>query len=235
MIIRRERTTFFCIRQEDHARLAADLMSQWRADGFPDNPRRDQILRATREHDGGWIEEDAATHVDSSGEPLDFVAVPPTVKQRIWPRGADRLAAASPYEAALVAEHALTVHGQLRQDPMWGLFFRSMEKIKADLLSRSGDLASHLDEDYRVVQTGDQLSLIFCNGWTAPFPRQGGRAVLVGSTLEISPDPFGGVEVPLGVVGRRIPARSYASATDLRNTLAAAGEEVLEGIAVGRV
>jgi len=234
VIIRRERTTFFCITQPNHAALAGELMAQWKMDGLADNPRRDAILHATREHDGGWIEEDAATHVDATGEPLDFVAVPPTVKQRIWPRAAARLAAASPYEAALIAQHALTVHGQLRQDPMWTLFFRAMEKTKAELLSRCADHAPHLDEDYRFVQTGDQLSLIFCNGWTAPFPRQGGRAVLAGSTLEIAPDPFGGAKVPLRVMGRRIPARSYSSAADLRDTLAEAADEVLEGVAVGR-
>jgi hypothetical protein len=234
VIIRRERTSFFCITQPDHAQLAADLMSHWTLDGLAAHPRREAILRATREHDGGWIEEDAATHVDATGEPQDFVSVPPAVKHRIWPRGAGRLATAHPYEAALVAEHALTVHGQQRTDPVWSPFFRIMESTRAELLARSADLAPFIDEDYRFVQTGDQLSLIFCNGWTAPFPRQGGRAILVGSTLEITPDPFAGRRIPLRVPGRRIPARSYGSPADLRSTLAGAPEQILEGFAVGR-
>jgi hypothetical protein len=233
MIIRRNQDSFLCIAQPDHAALAAELMSHWVADGFASHPRKTSILLATREHDGGWIEEDAQTHVDASGEPLDFVSVPAAVKHRIWPRGVARLSKDHPYQAALIAQHALTVHGQLRADPIWRSFFQVMDTTRAELLSRCGDLGQYVEEDYRFVQTGDQLSLIFCNGWTAPFPRPGGRALLIGTTLQITPDPFAGARVPLRVIARRISARQYASAADLRDTLRTAPQEWLEGVAVG--
>jgi hypothetical protein len=245
MIIRRDRKDFLFITQPDHARLAAEIIAHWRTDGFPDNPRRDSILLAAREHDNGWIEEDEMTHVDAAGEPLDFVATPVPVKHRIWPRAAARLAEVDGYAAALVAHHAIALHGQQLSDPLWRGFLAKMERIEADLLAAGSperaalptgnpERAALLHEDYRFVQVADQLSLVFCNAWTAPFPRPGGRTILKGTTLEITPDPFGGERVPIRVRARRTPARTFASAADLRATLDTAAVEILEGTAVGQ-
>jgi hypothetical protein len=234
MIIRQNRDSLLLIAQTDHARLAADLMTEWQADGLPTHPRRDVILLATREHDNGWREEDAATHVGVDGEPLDFISVRPAVKHRIWPRAAERAAEADPYAGALVAQHALSVHGQQRSDPEWRSFFETMERVKRGLLARCGaGAAATLEADYRFVQMGDQLSLVFCNGWTAPFPRTGGRTILKGTTLEVSPDPFAGRRVALAVPARRLARRTFASAADLRAALVAAPVEPLEGHAAG--
>lgn len=235
MIIRRDRKDLLFITQTDHAALAADIVSGWCAEGFPSNPRRQVILLATREHDNGWHEEDAMTHVDAAGEPVDFVAAPLPVKHRIWPRAAARLATTDPYAAALVAHHAVALHGQQRPDPAWRGFVDRMTRIEADLLAQcQGDgLEQTLREDYRFVQAGDQLSLVFCNAWTTPFPRSGGRTILKGTTLEITPDPFDGAQIPLHVRARRIPARTFASAGDLRAALDAAPVEILHGEAVG--
>jgi hypothetical protein len=231
MIIRSDDGCLLCLTQPDHAALAADIMARWtELDG---HPRRESILLATREHDGGWIEEDRATHVGTGGDPLDFISVPVPVKHRIWPRAVTRIASTDPYAAALVAQHALSVYRPHRTDALWQSFFSTMEEAKADLRRRCGHVAGHVEDDYRFVQTGDQLSLIFCNGWTAPFPRPGGQAWLSGSTLHISPDPFAGERVPLSVSARRIDARPYASARDLRDTLDAAPTETVEGVAIG--
>ena len=235
MIIQRLKNELLCIAQIDHAALAAEIMSDWRLGGLPEHPRRDAILEATRLHDDGWREEDSEMHVSDAGEPLDFVGVPPTVKHRIWPRAAGRLAESrSPYIAALIAQHALTVHAPLRQDPAWRLFFTTMERTRDTLLSRATaqEAAGALD-DYPFVRIGDQLSLIFCNGWTTPMAGLGYRAILKGITLEITPDPFEGRRVPLRIDARRVPARTYNSAADLREAHASAPRVALEGEAVG--
>lgn len=228
MILRRDGSSWWCIQQIDHAAMAAELMAAWNT--LRDHPRREAVLFAIRQHDNGWIEEDAHTHVDGSGEPLDFISVPAAVKHRIWPRAVARIERDHPYEAALVAQHALTVHGQQRMDAAWGPFFQTMEGLRSRLLERAGAWAdASLDEDYRYVQLGDQLSLIFCNGWTAPFPRHGGRSVLQGTTLVTTPDPFDGATVPIRVTARRIPARGYDSPADLRATIDAAPPADLTG------
>lgn len=232
MILRRDGAAWLCIQQMDHAAMAAEVMAEW--NDLRDHPRRGAVLFAIRQHDNGWIEEDARTHLDVSGEPLDFISVPVPVKHRIWPRAVGRIGLDHPYEAALVAQHALTVHGQQRVDEAWRGFFDTMEDLRATLLARCGAHAvATLDEDYRYVQMGDQLSLIFCNGWTAPFPRHGGRSILKGATLVTTPDPFAGARIPMQVPARRIPARSYASPADLRATIDAAPADILMGTVQG--
>ena len=234
MIIQRRGDELLFITQIAHAALAADLMDAWQLGGLPDNPRRDAILSATRNHDDGWREEDAELYVDKEGSPQDFVAVPPEIKQRIWPRAAGRLGAESPYIGALVAEHALTVYARLRDDPAWHRFFADMERTRDALLARaSPDEAAGAADDYRFVRIGDQLSLIFCNGWTAPLEGPGYRAILNGNTLEISPDPFDGRRVPMQIEARSVPPHQYPSAAELRTACAASPVRMLEGEAIG--
>ena len=235
MIIRRATDRLLFITQPDHAALAAAIMRHWRPGGLPGHPRQASILAATANHDDGWREEDAQLHVGDDGEPLDFIAVPATVKHRIWPRAVERLAREqTPYIAALVAQHALTVHAPLRDHPEWRRFFQTMQRTRDAVLARAApEEREHLADDYPFVRTGDQLSLIFCNGWTAPLAGVGYRAILTGITLRITPDPFDGGRVPLAIRARSLAARSYASAADLRAALADAPELVLEGEAVG--
>lgn len=234
MIIQRGTTELLLITQPDHAGLAAGLMAGWRLGGLPDHPRRAEILAATRQHDHGWLEEDALTHVAPDGQPLDFIAVPPDVKMRLWPRAVEQLAETAPYVAALVAQHALTVNAPTRRDGAWPAFFDAMTYARDAQLARVPEVsAADLEADYPFVRTGDHLSLIFCNGWREPLSGAGYRAILKGVTLEISPDPFGGATVPLRVPARSIPARPYSSPADLRQAFAAAPVRPLEGQAVG--
>jgi hypothetical protein len=236
VIIRRLPRAFLFIAQQDHAALSAALMDEWQLDGLREHPRRDAILLATREHDNGWLEEDAMTHVDANGEPLDFISVPPAVKQRIWPRASLRLADTAPYAGVLIAQHALALHGQQESEPAWRPFLARMERIKAELLTRCtpGAAATVLD-DYRFLQAGDQLSLIFCNGWTAPFPRPGGRVALEGTTLVATPDPFGGRRIPLRVPARRLDLQTFPTNRALRQALDATDVEYLIGEAASTV
>jgi hypothetical protein len=139
MIIQRRGGELLFITQAAHAALAAAIMAEWALGGLPDHPRREAILIATRHHDDGWREEDARLHIGPDGEPLDFIAVPPDVKQRIWPRATERVLRRSPYAAALVAEHALTIHEPLGGDPAWRAFFARMQVIRS---SRAGAIAA---------------------------------------------------------------------------------------------
>jgi hypothetical protein len=142
----------------------ADIRGAWEPGGLRQHPRRDDILTATRRHDDGWQEEDADLHIGRDGHPLDFVAVPPAVKQRIWRRATGRLAEISPYVAALVAEHALTIHAPLRADPAWRAFFERMEAIRDAALTRSQRDLPALGEDYPFIRTG-ALALNCCLNW----------------------------------------------------------------------
>ncbi|CAN5572914.1 hypothetical protein BH23ACI1_BH23ACI1_33210 [soil metagenome] len=234
MIIRRILEDLLFIEQQDHAALSAAIMAEWRLGGLPDHPHRAAILLATREHDSGWREEDAMTHVGEAGEPLDFLSVPPTVKQRIWPRAVARVAALDPYAGALVAQHALSLHGQQQTEPAWRPFLRQIEQIQGDLLARCAPgAAGSIADDYRFVQAGDQLSLVFCHGSTASFARPGGCVLLEHAVLIVTPDPFEGRRIPLRVPARRLPFRTFGSERELRAALDAAPVENVQGEAQG--
>lgn len=236
MIIRRDSESLLFITQPDHARLAAEAIAHWRADGLDAHPRRATILFAVREHDNGWIEEDETTYVDEAGQPLDFVSVPLDVRHRIWPRGVDRLGRQDAYAAALVAQHALTVHRQMHDEAPWRTFFDAMAARRAALLERCGVMAARtLEADYAFVNAADRLSLAFCTGWTQPLESHGRRIILRHRTVEVSPDPFEGTRVQLRVPARRLPDRRYRSSAELRAALDDTPIESLEGFAAGPV
>ena len=235
MIVRNDGLELVLITQPDHAGLSGRIIDAWQADGLPRRARRSTVLLATREHDNGWREVDAAPTVNPrTGRPHDFVNAPGEIKRAIWPRGVARLAPTDPMAAALVAQHALTV---LDRDatPPWRTFFAAVQAERDRLLADGaydGELPRLLD-DYRLVFLGDLLSLVFCCGWRRRFDRQGYGIVLKGTTLSIDPDPFAGANVPLAVAARQIPNRRYRSAGELGAALARAPEIELIGLAVG--
>jgi hypothetical protein len=233
MIIRAEPARLY-ITQPDHAALAAEAISYWQDDNFASHPRRDVILLAAREHDNGWMEEDAETHLDGDGRPLDFVAVPAAIRQRIWPRAVARMAQRSTYAAALIAQHAIAVYSHTRTDPAWDQFFDRMTALRDSLLKQSGLPPATLAADYGFVNAADRISLAFCTGWREPLESMG-RRIILGSRnmLEVMPDPFKGRRVPLRISGRRLADRTYATATEFRAALESAPVVVLEGEAVG--
>jgi len=234
MIIQPDGDSLLFITQPDHARLAGETIAHWQDDGFPTHPRRDVILLAAREHDNGWVEEDASTHVDEDGTPLDFVSVPVSVRHRIWPRAADRTAARSPYAGALIAQHALAVYSSTRSNPGWEEFFRTMTERRDTLLARSGIDFETLQQDYAFVNAADRISLAFCTGWHEPLESHGRRIILTPQhTVEISPDPFAGARVPLRIRARRLPRRGFESSSSLRRALDDAPVEFLESTAAG--
>lgn len=233
MIIRADGNSLLFITQPDHARLAAEAIAHWQLDGFAEHPRRSRILRATEQHDNGWIEEDEATHVDSEGVPLDFVAVPAPVRQQIWPRAVARMMPEDPYAAALIAQHAIAVYSASRNDRGWDAFFEGLSVKRDALLAESGIGRADFDNDYKFVNAADRLSLAFCTGWTKLLESYGRQITLNGSVVEVAPDPFAGARVPLTVRARRLPQRRYRSSDDLRAALHGAPVEVLHGEAVG--
>ena len=233
MIIRPDAHSLLFITQPDHARLAAEAIAHWQLDGFPENPRRSTILLATREHDNGWIEEDAATYVDGEGSPLDFVTVAAHVRQRIWPRAVERVRPENPYAAALIAQHAIAVYSASRNDPGWDSFFEELSRKRDMLVAGTGIDRATFEGDYQVVNAADRLSLAFCTGWTKPLESYGRRIMLHGNVVEVTPDPFGGARVPLMIRARRLPNRRYGSSGELRAALNDAPAEMLHGEAAG--
>jgi len=209
-------------------------MLAWQADGLPTAARRDAILLATRAHDDGWAEEDRLPIVDpASGRLLDFINAPSDVRQRVWPSSVTRLSG-TPYAAALVAQHAISVYRSSRSNPEWAAFFKALEHLRNSMLAACESLdLEDLIEDYFFVRAGDLMSLIFCNGWTRPERLDRYELRLKGRRLHVKPDPFGGREVEFAITARQIANDRYTPRT-AADAWRSAPSQMLAGVASSR-
>jgi Protein of unknown function (DUF3891) len=233
MIIRCDEVSLLFMTQPDHARLSAELLARWTADGFPAHPRRAALLLAAREHDNGWREVDESPAFDAAtGTALDFVSVPDEIKYSIWPRGLERIAEGSAYAAALVAQHAMSIYESHREKTAWAAFFDEMTARRDRELARAEQSPEELENDYRFLSIVDLLSLVFCNAWPDEHERFGCRVRYASAGIDISPALFPEA-VPIRIRARRLPNRRYASAADLRAAFEDAPPEFIEGQARG--
>jgi hypothetical protein len=232
MIVRSAGSVLHLISQPDHAALARRIMERWAPLYGAD--RRHSILLAVETHDNGWNEPDMHPSIDpSTGRIFDFITIPASAKQAVWPRGVAQLAAEDEWAAALVAQHALTIYERFLAEAEWAEFFPAMTATRDTLVSRSGGTPAQLAHDYGYVRIGDLLSLIFCNLWQDEQPYDRWRFRLDDRTVTVTPDAFAGRSVPLAVTAREIPDIAYASDEDLRGALRTAPRITLHGMITG--
>ena len=232
MIIRPQQGSLLFITQPDHAAAAADLVAHF--DGFADNPRRQQIHLAVRDHDAGWQElDDDIVFDQASGRALDFLGVPEPFKRSVWPSAIERLADRAPYAAALIAEHAIFVYGANLDKPDWQPFFTDLEGRRTKLLTRCGLTHDTLKQDYPFLGIADLLSLSFCHGWREPKERFGHSVWCDGAAVTMTPSLLPAAPVPVRVRARVLPDRRFDSREALRGALATAPVEFLTGVARG--
>jgi hypothetical protein len=217
MIVRSVDDGVQLITQPDHARLARAIME--RCTALASRPRRETILHAIAEHDAGWAPEDAAPTVNpQTGTVIDFVSVPIRVRHAVWPRTIAQLAD-DPWAAALVAQHALTAYDRFRSDAEWAAFFAAMESARAAMARASRTPLEELAADYSFVRLGDLISLAFCTGSTDEQRFAGWTIQLSGSHVVVTPDAFGGQEIPIEISARQIRRQLFRSDAELRDAL----------------
>ncbi len=233
MIIRSRGPSLVLITQPDHASLAARLMTAWTSDGWPDHPRRASIMHAIEQHDNGWAALDVAPIVEpGTGRLLDFISAPAEVRQGVWPRGAAHLSA-DPYAAALVAQHAVSVYGRFRDREDWRSFFTQMEHVRDDYRLRTGVALDVLQRDYFFLRIADLMSLVFCHEDMGPQHLGAYDIRLDGDVLVVSPDPFGGIEVPFEIRARELPRQPYGTPAAASDAFDASRPIALRGVARG--
>jgi hypothetical protein len=235
MIIRRLAASRQLITQPAHAALAERIMRNWQVDGLPDSPRRRSILQAIAHHDDGWAAVDQALVVDeTTGQLLDFIEVTDQVKRETSLHGIEQLSP-DPYAAALVAQHRLHVYRRYAEHPDWRGFFPQVTAARDSHLGAAGH--GSLDDllrDYKLVRAADLASLAFCNIWKEVAADECGYAMrLEGTTLFISPDPFGGRTIEIDVEAREIGTQSFDSPAAARHAVAAAPVVKLDGLVKG--
>jgi len=227
MIVRRLSDRLQLITQPDHARLAGTIMESCVA--LKAEPRRDAILRAVLTHDNGWLEEDESPRLNpETGDILDFVSAPLSVRQSVWPRGVKRLGADA-WTAGLIAQHAITVYDRFRPNPEWASFFAGMTAERDARLEITGLSLEDLVADYRYVRLGDLISLTFCTGWTDEQRFGEWTIQLNQARVATSPDLFGGATVPLAITAKQIRLPRFESDAELREAMNTAATVMLLG------
>lgn len=222
MIVIKEGDHLRLITQSDHAHFAAELLSLCRFPELLAHPRRQQLLEATREHDNGWRGPDAAPSLDpTSGLPHSYLTLPSVERQRIWNRACSQFRDADPYVAALITLHALAIHRRPDGDADWTDWFARTEGLRDELVELTGcELATLLD-DYALLRFADLCSLAACGATPEPFQHHGVSGHSSDGTLYLDPLPLAG-STSFRIACRRIPRKTYASATDLGTALASA-------------
>jgi hypothetical protein len=224
MIVVPEGATLRLVTQPDHAHLAGELLSLWRAGGLPDHPRRADLLFAAREHDNGWREADAAPRWDAArGLPHDFLTLSRAERIEVWERGPCRFAAERPYAALLIARHALNLFRDRRGEEDWDGLLDFLEDFAAGLLAETGATPEELEADYPLIDLADLVSLTACAGRSGPAERHGTRIEPgpASGELRLEPFPLAGATT-FRVPCRRIPRRGYRGDADLGGELATA-------------
>jgi len=223
MLVLQEPGALRFITQNDHARLAHDILALWTGDGLPGHPLRDRLLFATAEHDNGWREADAAPLTDpTSGRPHDFLSYPEDERQRLWQRGISRFADTDSLTALLIARHAQRIHRDQSSSPSWQHFFSLLsEKLRA--LEEACEIApADLDALYEYLWLADTVSLAACGVLGAtPLTRGDYEFSISPGHVSAHPFPFAG-PLTLRVAYRLLPTRRYSGSADLVGDLASA-------------
>ena len=222
MIVVDEGSELRLITQPDHARLAAEILSLWRADGLADRPGYEDLIFATREHDNGWREADAAPSVDPvSGRPLDYLTIPAPRRRELWQRGTTRFIDDRPRAALLILEHGLSLHRDREQEDGWANFIEILETRRRELLDALEMEKAGLESAYEMLALADGLSLALCHRRPGRWEMAGYRGRIERNEMFLEPFPLAGATT-FRLPSRVIPVRRYAGDADLGGELATA-------------
>ena len=161
MIAARGDSGLTVITQHDHAAMAADLLALWREGGIAAHRQREVILWATREHDNGWQESDAAPLVGHGGNLLGYRSVPASLRREIWLRGCQRYTDNEPLGSWMIIEHGRQLHQSQRDEPAWADFFDALDSLQAEIGERCPEV-DEINGDYDYLRRVDTLSLALC-------------------------------------------------------------------------
>jgi uncharacterized protein DUF3891 len=216
------------VTQNDHAHFSGELLSLWRDDGVPDDPRRADLVFAAREHDNGWREADAVPRVDrESGDPYGFLTLPAADRIEIWRRGIARYRAQRPYAALLIHQHALVLHQAFEHGEEYSDLLDEVRRSRDELLESLGIDERTLLDDYPLIRLTDALSLVACRCFDGERERAGRRFWREDGELVIDPLPLAGA-TRFRIPCRKVERRRYASDVDLAAALGQARWDTLE-------
>lgn len=198
--------------QPEHARISAIIASAWNFNG---SKPHEEVIKAIISHDDGWKEFEKNPPVTSDGDPCSFHEMRPAVSIEIFEQSIRmRRQAGHLYAAALIAGHFLFIvenydvsKASVKDSMAVGRFIskkrRLLRKLRAEI-SRDSErkhLLENYDQDLRLLQVCDYLSLLLCSDFNStdeienvPYLAAGTKLTVTrksnNMTLAVSPLPF---------------------------------------------
>jgi hypothetical protein len=252
-------TGWWLVTHPDHANLAGAFATHWGNEIFAAPEPRTNVLLGIHVHDDGWGPRDAAPTITKQGKPsafsselvgkysafeeidlADYLAVRESAVQQI--------AAKDAYAALLVSMHTynlLTARADrttiapvqlplldnflARQQQLQDTLRTSIRSTTASAETTDEAITSQIQDNFRLLQATDNLSLLTCVDYAAPatllhpmrkndgtqseiqVTPQGNR------TFRLTPYPFAEPTLTLTFPARHITGKTFASPTELQH------------------
>lgn len=230
----------------------------------PREHRRAGRLAATHHDDGWAVWERRPDIDPDTGAPVQFHQLKPPAHLTAYRAGIERAAQTDPWAGLLVSMHGVGLYndryGSFRlveqhftdhERALVEEFFTDMAALQRQLYeqavghapSRPPHELPEVREEYLLLQIWDRLSLQYAfrhaaDGELAPVPGADGATLTCLSRgrfqLALDPYPFAQDRVELPVTASVVEDRVYADPEDFLAALAAAGQTVVECVAVRR-
>ena len=108
----------------------------------------------------------------------------------------------------------------------------AMQATRDVMLREAGGRLEDLLSDYEFVRLADLTSLTFCTGWTGE-QRFGNWTVRLSGTRVLTPDVFGGAEIPVEIAAQALRQTRFSSDSQLREAIRDSQITMLRGTVLG--
>lgn len=196
MIVLKSRAEAIGITQEDQAAFSAALLEEWNDQSLKHEPRREQIIRATRECNNGFREYDAAPRIDpKTNLPVDYRKITPEEINEIWMRASERLLDDDPYVALLITHHAYTLHEHTQnRTGVWKDFFITLAQRRGRIRDELGLTHNDIEHGYSYLRMANWFAKSYLTkpklGSEKPVIYAGYKVTRADDELRIRPFPF---------------------------------------------
>ncbi len=258
---------WWLVTHPDHARLAGTIAAHWGNDLFAAPEPRAHVLLGINVHDDGWAVRDASPSITKQGKPAAFSVelvgrysafeeIDLEDYLNVRERAVAEIAAEDAYAALLVSKHTYNLltaradRSTIEPDQLPSLdnFLERQLQLQARLFaairtapsfSQQDVTDEKIDENFRLLQATDNMSLLACVDYSAPASLLHPLKLRNGATSEVKvtplgqrsfklePYPLSQDQVEIDFSARHVAAKSFGSTTEFRQAFHAAPIETL--------
>lgn len=225
MIVTKTRKEVIGVRHDDQAAFGAFLLEEWNDHNLKHDPRREQIITATRLHNNGWIEFDEDPRLDpKTNLPVEPKKLTPEEIYAIWMRASERYLEEDPYVALLITHHAYTLHEHTQnRKGIWEDFFVTLARRRGRIRDELGLTHNDIEHGYSFLRMAEWFSLMYLTkpklGAERPVVYAGYKVARRENKLLIRPYPFIEHDISYQIPVVLLDRKGYAKQGDLKKTL----------------